>query len=232
MFSLPTPPGLATLYLGPLNALLRREPWARDRLASHAGKCVRFVAGPLRINLTIQSDGLAGDCDDAVAPDVTLTLPRDSLHSLPGLLRQHDHEALAGLIRLEGDAGLAQVVSDLARMLRWDAEDDLARLVGDVPAARIMAGGRRFTHGVRQAGERLAGNISEYLVEESAMLTSRTAYDAWSQGVHDIQARLDLLDARLARLGPRGRQKEASSAARQARASDGQPGGRAGEGQR
>ncbi|CPP27491.1 Uncharacterized protein conserved in bacteria [Bordetella pertussis] len=40
--ALPTLPRIAARAL---NALLERESWARDRLARHAGKTVRFALG-------------------------------------------------------------------------------------------------------------------------------------------------------------------------------------------
>jgi len=196
MFSLPFLPDPAALYLRPLNALLRREAWARERLARHTGKSMRFLAGPVKISLTIQSEGLLGPCDPAIVPDVTLTLPADSLSGLPQALRSRDPADLADVLHVEGDAGLARVVSDLARDLRWDPEEDLGRVVGDVAAARLADGGRQAVRGLREAVSSLAGNAAEYLSEESGMMLSRPAFDEWAARVSLLGARLDSLEAR------------------------------------
>ncbi|MFM2067886.1 MAG: hypothetical protein RLZZ584_2795 [Pseudomonadota bacterium] len=57
-------------------------------------------------------------------------------------------------MEIQGDAGLAAEVGWLAEHLRWDIEDDLARIVGDAPAhqlARVMRwavdGARRLAAG-------------------------------------------------------------------------------------
>src|SRR5574337_985981 len=62
-------------------------------------------------------------------------------------------------VRIEGDVQLATEVSWLVDHLRWDAEEDLSRLVGDAPAhalaeaARgIAAALRRFVPGRPGAG--------------------------------------------------------------------------------
>ncbi|MYN12954.1 hypothetical protein GSY71_07320 [Pusillimonas sp. TS35] len=197
MFSLPFLPDPATLYLQPLNALLRREDWARERLARHAGKSVRFLAGPVKVNLSVQAQGLVGPCDPAVVPDVILTVPASQFVNLPGVLRSRDPATIADLMHIEGDAGLAHVVSDLARDLRWDPEEDLARVVGDVVASRVASGVRGAAAGLRGAAERLAGNTVEYLTEESGLMAARPAFEDWSGGVAQLATRLDALEARI-----------------------------------
>ncbi len=198
MFPLPFLPVTAALYLRPLNALLRREDWARERLSRHAGKSVRLLAGPIKVDLAIQSDGLLGACDPAIVPDVTLTVAADRLSSLPQILRSRDPANLADVMHVQGDAGLANVVSDLARDLRWDPEDDLARLVGDVAATRLMDGGRRAAAGLHQAAARMADNMAEYLTQESAMMASRPAFDDWSARLAQLDGKLNELEARVA----------------------------------
>src|SRR3546814_3047103 len=96
-----------------LNKLLQREDWARDRLSRHSGKTVRFALGGFKTGFTLRAGGLVDACDPAIVPDVVLTIPADKLTELPSLLRSRDPAALTALMRVEGDAGLAQVVSDL-----------------------------------------------------------------------------------------------------------------------
>ncbi|TAL79403.1 MAG: hypothetical protein EPN76_02815 [Burkholderiaceae bacterium] len=200
MSSMPSFPASASVCASALNKLLRREPWASDRLARHSGKTVRFVVGPWVIGLSVQSDGRVQPSSPAVVPDVTLTIPKERLGQLPRVLRSGDSSAIAEIMRVDGDAGLASVVSDLARELRWDVEDDLARLVGDVAAVRLLDGVRRLTGAARQAGDRLAGNVGEYLTEESRMLLARTAFVEWQTRLGIMQQRLAALEHSVAGL--------------------------------
>ena len=55
------------------NRALAREDWARERLAAHAGRKLRIVAGPAALTLTINADGSFVDSDET--PDLTLTIP-------------------------------------------------------------------------------------------------------------------------------------------------------------
>jgi len=195
----PLPPFLepSAVYARALNQLLRREDWARDRLSRHAGKSVRFKVGGLVLGLTLQSSGFVEAGNAAVAPDVILTIPAGRLADIPAVFGSGDPDGLADLLHVEGDAGLAHVVSGLARDLRWDIESDLSALVGDVAALRLLRAGRALAGGMQAAGRRLAGNAAEYLTEESAMLAGWPAFEDWSDRLRGALQRLDSLDARM-----------------------------------
>lgn len=186
---LPTPKRLA---ISALNALLRREDWARERLARHAGKTVRFAMGGFTLGLSIDSEGLADQADPAVVPDVTLTVAPEKL-PLPRLGAGREAPDFAEATHISGDAALAQVVADLSKQLRWDPEDALARVVGDIAALRILGGARAVAGGARTAGQRLAENVSEYLAEERGVLTGRPALEQWRLDLADLNARADAL---------------------------------------
>lgn len=183
-----------------LNSLLRREDWAKERLARHAGKSVQFVAAPWKIGLAIQADGLVEVSNQAIVPDVTLTLPSEKLSRLPAILRKGDTDEITALLHIQGDAALAQAVSELARGLRWDIEDDLARVVGDVAALRLVGAAKGVSRGVRQSASRLAENTSEYLVEESRQVLGRPAFDDWRDRLHTLHHRLEQLEGRVERI--------------------------------
>ncbi len=197
-FFLPAP---SDVLLRGLNALLRRESWARDRLAAQAGKSLRLTAGePWTVQCVIASDGTVQPCDRAVAPDVVLSIPPERRRDLPGAWRAEGLAGVTGLARIQGDAGLAHLVSDLARGLRWDVEDDLSRIVGDMAAVRLTRGARALAGGLRQAGRRAQDNLSEYLGEESGLGIQKTVFQAWASDRQGLDARLERLDVRLRRL--------------------------------
>lgn len=186
----------AAVYARLLNSLLRREDWARNRLALHAGKTVRFVVGTIKISLTIESSGFTQASDPAIIPDVTLTIPTSQISALPGLIRSKDPSALIAILHIQGDAALAQTVSDLARDLRWDIEDDLAARVGDVAAMRILRGASLFVRTARQSTRHFAENTGEYLAHESGLMANRQAFTVWTDSFQDMQHRLEQLEAR------------------------------------
>lgn len=200
MFAFPHLFAPASVCARLLNGLLSREDWAQDRLARHAGKSIRFVAGPWRVSLGIRADGRVETSDPAVVPDVTLTLPGEKLAQLPATLRGGDKDEIAAMLHIQGDAALVQVVSELAKGLRWDIEDDLSRLVGDVAAVRVVGAVRGLSHSARRSARRMAENVGEYLVEEQPQVLGRMAFDEWQERLQAMQQRLGRLEDRIERL--------------------------------
>lgn len=197
MLALPSFLAPAAVYARLLNALLQREDWARARLYPHSGKTVRFVAGPVRISLCVESSGFTQPSDPSVVPDVTLTIPTHQIAKLPALIKNNDPSELVALLHIEGDAGLAQTVSDLARNLRWDIEHDLASRFGDVAALRIVQTGSTLFNTARQTTRNLSENMGEYLGHESGLLTNRPAFTGWAGDLSDARHRLELLENRI-----------------------------------
>jgi len=200
-------PDPARLAVRALNTLLAREDWARERLGRHAGKTVRFTLGGFDLRLKVAPDGTAEPVDASEAgradPDVTLTVVPERVtleRLLPGAAGP---DAYAEMSHIAGDASFAQVVADLARQLRWDPEDALARRVGDIPAARLAGAARALRTGLRTAGERLAGNVAEYLSEESAALAGRPLFAQFEADRGGVDGRLEMLAERAARIDAR-----------------------------
>jgi ubiquinone biosynthesis protein UbiJ len=149
---------------------------------------------------SIGATGLLQPCDVAVVPDVTLSVPADRLRDAPGVWRAQGWVGVTGLTHIQGDAGLAHVLSDLARSLRWDVEDDLSRVVGDVMAVRLLAGTRRVAADARGALRRAADNVGEYLGDESGLAVRSATFRDWVGRRQALADRLDGLESRLRRL--------------------------------
>lgn len=205
-------PHPAHLTARALNVLLEREPWARERLARHAGKTVRFSVGNFALGMTVTERGTFMQAvADAIA-DVTLSVVPERIEPFRLLraARDEDADAFTDMTHIVGDASLAQVVAELARHLRPDPEDELARLIGDIPAVRLLGGVRTVGRGLQSAFERFGGNVSEYLAEESHLLAGRPLLHTWRQDMVDTSARLDATAARLAAVEARVRRLSAA----------------------
>jgi len=199
-FPLPLPLHPARLAVRFLNAMLAREPWARERLARHAGKTVRFALARLDVSLTVLPGGLAELAADDAEPAVILRVPSERI--TPDRLRSglNQADAFADMTHISGDAAFAQVVAELARQLRPDWQDALAERVGDVAAVRLVQGARALRDGLRLGGQSLADNVAEYLSEESGVLLGRSAFHDLRDSLADAHVKLDALAQRARRL--------------------------------
>lgn len=205
-----------------LNHLLRQQQWAAERLKPFAGRSVEFRLAPLpdlRLDITAEgllekahatSDARSADANAAgaapkdaatahPAADLTVTI---KAAALPHFLRR-DEEGLRALLReveLTGQADLAQVVQGLFRELKWDAEEDLSRVVGDVMAHRMAESGRSLFAWQKEAAQRLAQNFAEYWTEEKQVIVHNDDLARFSSDVSALRDQVDALEQRLARL--------------------------------
>jgi ubiquinone biosynthesis protein UbiJ len=175
-----------------LNHLLGAEAWARDKLKPYTGQCVEFRAPPLpALRLDILASGLLANAAQNAAPNLVVTIGPGAL---PAMVRGED--ALMREIAIEGNADLASTVQYLFRHLRWDLEEDLSKVFGDLLAHRMVDGGRRFAAWNREAAGKLAQNLAEYWIEEQPLL-------ARPADVRQFLADVDQLRDDLARLEKR-----------------------------
>lgn len=178
-----------------LNRLLERESWARERLVPFAGACVELRAPlvpPLRF--TLQPDGRAAP--GGAQPALTLAIKPDIVAALG-----KGEDALARAIDVSGDAQLAAEAMQLARYLRWDIEEDLSRVLGDVAAHRLVETARDFGRWQLDAARRLAESFAAYAADEARMLARRAELEAHRGRVAALRDAIDRLDKRLGRLG-------------------------------
>ena len=175
-----------------LNHLLEAEAWARDKLKPYAGQCVEFHNPPLpELHLVILDTGLLANAAQDAPPTLVVTIGPGAL---PALVRGED--ALMREIGIVGNADLASTVQYLFRHLRWDVEEDLSRIFGDVLAHRMVEQGKRFAAWNREAAGKLAQNLAEYWIEEQPLL-------ARPADVRKFLASVDQLRDDLARLEKR-----------------------------
>jgi ubiquinone biosynthesis accessory factor UbiJ len=129
-----------------LNHVLMQEKAAQDRLVRQKGRVVHVKWGLFAIDLIVTAAGLVDRAAPGAKPDLLLSLAPES----PLAVVQ---AVLAGKpppLKIEGDVQLAADLGWLAENLRWDAEEDLSRLIGDAPAHAVADVGRRLLTGLKQ----------------------------------------------------------------------------------
>ena len=136
-----------------LNHVLQQEPQAMERLGRQKGRVVLSQWRDMTFKLLITPVGLL-DVAEADAPaDLTLEITETSPFAIAQAVMQGDKPA----VRIEGDVQLAAEVNWLIDHVRWDLEEDLARILGDAPAHMLMQAGRTLAQGLSQfVGKRTA----------------------------------------------------------------------------
>ena len=117
------------------------------------------------------------------------------------LLALQGKEAVMRAARIEGSAEFAQALGFVIRNLRWDAEEDLSRLVGDVAAHRIVKGGKEFVAWQQQAAQNFAANLAEFFTEEQPLIAKQGDIAAFSADIDRLRDDVARLEKRLGLLG-------------------------------
>jgi ubiquinone biosynthesis protein UbiJ len=150
-----------------INHVLASEPVATKRLAAHTGRCIQlqFSGWPSLLpplpatSFRVSPAGLIEWCgSDAVVSDPDLRVTIDA--SNPALSVAQALSGTRPKVDVSGDAAFATDLNWLIDNLRWDMQDDLARVAGQAPAREIarIAGG--IANGMREAVRTLSGLVA------------------------------------------------------------------------
>ncbi|MBB5201389.1 ubiquinone biosynthesis accessory factor UbiJ [Glaciimonas immobilis] len=202
-----------------INHLLAQEPWAQRKLAAHAGKIAYIDSGAIVFKWQITDDGMlqtpvfdalhtaasaslghttedtAAETRASIAPNVTI---RMKLSDLP-LMAQNPERAFS-YVNIEGDADLASVISQVGMGIRWDAEQDLSKWVGDIAATRMVSAAKATLHTVKTTHQKLAENLAEYFLEEKPLLVRPHAVSDFTREVTILRDDMERLIKRVERL--------------------------------
>lgn len=122
-----------------LNHILMQEKEAQDRLMRKKGSVLHIRWGLFALDLLITPAGLLDRASSSAKPDLLIAVAVDS----PMVLLQSVMAGKPPPVKIEGDVQLAAELGWLAENLRWDFEEDLSRILGDVPAHALADAARR-----------------------------------------------------------------------------------------
>jgi ubiquinone biosynthesis protein UbiJ len=185
---------LARALLVLVNHLLDQSEWARRRLLPHAGQVALLRLPMAALHLTVTDDGHLEAVAGGGEPDLTLTVSGEAVAAAVG-----GSDAAMKHVHVAGNADFGEALGFVLRNLDWDAEADLARLLGDGAAPRV----HRTLLGVlawhRQTLERAGENLRDYLVLERPVLVSASAVQDLAGELTGFLDDLARLEKRVAR---------------------------------
>jgi ubiquinone biosynthesis accessory factor UbiJ len=173
-----------------INRTLDRESWARERLAAHAGRTVRFIVGPAHASFAIDPGGRLRDADGA--PDLTLSV---SPLRLPALLAQPSR--WQELVATEGDAALAATLSELALTFPLFVEQAFAKALGPIIGQQLASTGRQLLTMPEYAAQRFTNSVARYVGEETDAGVRTSEAHAFAADVRVLADAVDALSARV-----------------------------------
>ena len=100
-------------------------------------------------------------------------------------------------IAVEGDPQLAAALNYIARNIRWDVEEDLSRVFGDIAAHRMVETGRKLDNWGRQGADNLARSFAEYWTEEQPLIANRADVEQFNRDVDALRDDIARLEKRI-----------------------------------
>jgi len=185
----------ANIFPAAINHLLAQEAWARAKLIPHAGKVAVLDGGVLAVRLKVSADGMV---ETAGADDMPTVTIRMQMSDMP-LIMQNRERAFS-YVKIEGDADFANTISQLSQSLRWEAEDDLSKVVGDIAATRIVAGAHSAVNTAKALHQSVTENIAEYFLEENPLLIRPQAVAGFTAEVTRLRDDVARLAKRIEKL--------------------------------
>jgi len=177
-------------------ALLQRLEHTALRVDIHGITSLRAAVAAGRLALSA-----ANSSEDPATVSVDARIS-GSPFALLALARNGAAQASPGTARatVSGDAEIANLYRQLFAAARPDFEEEVSRLVGDLPARRLSQFAQRAAGWMRRTHRTVGDNIAEYLQEESRDLVNRYELAEFLRGVDTVRETADRVDARLSRL--------------------------------
>lgn len=117
-----------------------------ERLVRQKGRVLLMQWRTFTFKLLVSPAGLFDLAVPDAQADLILLITQESPLAVAQELMQGGKPA----VRIEGDVQLAAEVSWLIDHVRWDLEEDLARLLGDAPAHTLVQAARALVHGIQK----------------------------------------------------------------------------------
>lgn len=184
-----------------LQHLVTQNSWAKERLLPFAGKSLQCNIGFLRQHLVILEDGQLAMAGETNLPDAIITLTPSVLLRL--MLQD---ESAKMDINIAGDQHLAQVMAQVFANMRWDIEDDLSQVIGDIPANQLSEGAKHLASEAKSATTNAIAMLTEYLQEEKPLLAKKMPVENFNTEVDALRAQLARAEKKFEKLNQRAQQ--------------------------
>lgn len=188
------------------NHVLTRHNWAREQLSLYPNYLLSVHISSLQLGFILQKGGVLRACSietdqraDAFAKaNVTITLSLGTLCKalMPGSSGFAD---LPG-IDIQGDAQCAQALSTVLKQVRWDIEEDLSTMIGDILAHRVVRQIQTRKIWIQQQAKRFMESAADYHLDEHPSMVRHSALNHFTSTLPPLQDAAQSLEKRIAQL--------------------------------
>jgi len=180
-----------------LNRNLALSPGARIRCAALQGQRLLVCVTGTGLQIGIESLGDTLALSRTPVGEFNVTVEGSPINLLALTGDNPERLLQSGQVTVRGDAEILQRYRALTLLLQPDLEEELSRLVGDLPAHHIGRLARSLWSFGRRAASNTVRNAAEYLAHESHTLVPRAEAEAFMTDVDQLREAVDRAAARL-----------------------------------
>ena len=152
-----------------LNHFLFQNDWMSTRLKKFHNKTILIKISELSMYFSVNKKGLLEYLSQVKNPDASISMPIKSL--INQILHKENKD-----ITIKGDIDLAQAVSEILKKIKWDVEEDLSKIIGDVAANRVGILGEKVFNESKKITISIAEAFKEYWEEEKPLIAKKIGY--------------------------------------------------------
>lgn len=187
-----------------INHFIKNELWARELLKNHIGKTACIKNDLTELQMSVNADGffyshneIALEKNSDELADVTLYI---TPHAYSACLKD-GFEGLQKQIKVSGDAEFASTLSKILNQIRWEPEESLAQLIGDLPAYQLNKIGKNIIKTSNHIGNNLLRSIADYMFDEKSELLPQLVrtplLDHFKDSVADLRDNVSRVEKRI-----------------------------------
>lgn len=182
-----------------LQHICSQNQWSKTYLLPFAGKVAQFDFVLVKAKLIILEDGslaLTNDYEgETNAPEANIYLPPSlAMRIIAG------DEAAKMLVKIDGDSHFAAELSKVLQNMRWDIEDDLSKITGDITAHKIGELTKNSFTTMRRQAIDSAEMLTEFWQEEKNILAKKRHVEQFNTDVDTIKSDAARLEKRLQKI--------------------------------
>ena len=179
-----------------LQHICSQNQWSKPYLVPFAGKTIQFDFALAKANIIILEDGSLAIGGETHAPDASIYAPPSLL-----LRMMAGDEAAKMQFKVEGDTHLATEFSKVLQNMRWDVEDDLSKITGDIAANKIGNATKKIFSTAKKQATDTAEMLSEYWQEEKNILAKKRHVESFNADVDTLRSDVARFEKRMQKLG-------------------------------
>lgn len=180
-----------------LNRNFVASPKTRSLCAQLQGRKLRIQIDDVGIAVGVESLGHSLRLFTPGTEEFEAEIAGSPLNLLALMGAQPERLLQSGAVRLRGDATVLQNFRELIALLRPDFEEELAQLIGDLPAHQLVRASRSAIEYGQRGLDTLLRNVSEFLAHEKGDLVPRGEAETFLEEVDRLREAVDRAAARI-----------------------------------